>query len=571
MVSPPALTLQGILLALLVFAALIAVARQSRRWTTFPGRTSTLLAHRFAPIVAGSVTVLIVGFVWRSFDQPGVIHDERAYLLQAEIFAGGHWTAPAPPISEFFEQMHVFIEPAVFAKYPPAHSLTLVPGIWLSLPGLMPALLTGMAGALIFAIARRLANEWVALLTWWLWTTAWPTLLWSASYFSETTSRAAWLAAVWATLCWLESERRRYLVYVAVALAWGLMARPLTLGALSLPLAFVIARRLIAGKTWRALAAPAAAAAVILLLGPVWNGETLGDWRRDPYSEYSRRYFPFDTIGFGVDPTPAVRMLTPELERVGDWSREVHETHVPSKLPAAFGLRLFAILFWCTDGWRLALGALVLAGLRHGSPAERFSLVPIAALLLAYLAFAHPPMWIVYYVEVLPIFYYLAARQMGRLFHTFGGGGTESSVRWPASAANAALAAFIVMLPLGLYDAFRVRAAVDLRNAFHRAAGAALDRLPRSNAIVFVKYASDHSPHLAITRNEPDLASAGRWLVYDRGSKNAELAAVAPDRATYVFDTESFRIDQMKASGPGKAAARGVEPGKDSGRGATAQ
>ena len=72
--------------------------------------------------------------------------------------------------------MHVFIEPAVFAKYPPAHALTLVPGIWLGLPGLMPALMTGIAGALVFWLARRLANEWTALLTWWLWTTAWATL-----------------------------------------------------------------------------------------------------------------------------------------------------------------------------------------------------------------------------------------------------------------------------------------------------------------------------------------------------------------------------------------------------------
>jgi Dolichyl-phosphate-mannose-protein mannosyltransferase len=561
MVSPPALTPQGILLALLVFAAFIGIARRSRAWVTYPARISRLLTHRAAPIAAGLVTVAIVAFVWRSFDQPGVIHDERAYLLQAEIFASGRWTAPQPPMSEFFEQMHVFIEPAVFAKYPPAHALTLVPGIWVGLPGLMPALLTGISGALIFAIARRLANEWVALLTWWLWSTAWPTLLWSASYFSETTSSAAWLVAVWATLVWLESERKRYLIYAAMAVAWGFMARPLTLAALSLPLAFVIARRLIAERAWRALAGPAVAATAILLLVPVWNAETLGDWRRDPYSEYSRRYFPFDTIGFGVDPTPPVRPLTPELERVGAWSREVHETHVPSKLPAAFGLRLFAILFWVTDGWRLALGALVLAGVRHGTAAERFCLVPVALLMLAYLAFAHPPMWIVYYLEVLPIFYYLAARQLGRLFQT-SGGASESSLRWPASAANAALAAFALVLPLGLSDGYRVRAAVDLRNAFHRAARTAIDDLPRSNAIVFVRYAPDHSPHLALTRNEPDLASAAKWLVYDRGARNAELASIAPGRTPYLFDTGSFRIAPLSGSGAGKATTRPVEAGE---------
>ena len=100
------------------------------------------------------MTFVFVRIVWGSFHEPGVVHDERAYLLQAEIFARGHWTAPSPPLAAFFEQMHVFIEPAVFAKYPPAHALTLVPGIWLGLPGLMPALMTGICRR-----ARVLARE----------------------------------------------------------------------------------------------------------------------------------------------------------------------------------------------------------------------------------------------------------------------------------------------------------------------------------------------------------------------------------------------------------------------------
>ena len=195
-VVPPPLTLFSALLAILVFAGIAVIGRSSRRWTTFPLRCEGFLASSLAPVLAGLGTVLIVCFVWRSLHEPGVVHDERAYLLQAEIFSRGHWTAISPPLAAFFEQMHVFIEPAVFAKYPPAHALTLVPGIWLGLPGLMPVVLAGLSGMLIFWLARRLANEWTALLTWWLWTTAWVTLYWSASYFSEATSTAMWLVAV---------------------------------------------------------------------------------------------------------------------------------------------------------------------------------------------------------------------------------------------------------------------------------------------------------------------------------------------------------------------------------------
>jgi hypothetical protein len=555
MVSPPLITPLTVGLAVLVFGGFIGIARSSRRWTVFPARMSGWLRSGWAPLAAGAVTAALIGFVWRSFAEPGVVHDERAYLLQAEIFARGQWTAPSPPIPAFFEQMHVFIEPAVFAKYPPAHALTLAPGVWLGLPGLMPALLTGISGALIFWIARRLANEWVALLTWWLWTTAWPTLHWSATYFSETTSGAAWLIAVWATIRWMDSERSGYLVCLAAALAWGLLARPLTIAALSLPLACIVVRRLVAFRDWRALMAPAAVAAAILALAPLWNQKTLGDWRRDPYPYYSKVYFPFDKPGLGVDPSPPMRPLPPELASVGDWSRDLHARHVLAKLPSAFAVRLLAVLFWFAEGWRLALGALLLAAVRHGSADERFGLIPIGVLLLAYLAFAHPPMWIVYYVEVLPIFFYLAARQLGRLFHKFNGLGQETGNQWPAPVANAALAAAVLLMPFGVFDVVRVRSAVDLRHAFHRAAEAAVRTVPEK-AIVFVQYPPDHNHHRALTRNEADLASASRWLVYDRGARNAELRSRAPDRTAYRLDVATLEVEPLETSAHNVSSAR---------------
>src|SRR5436853_7286648 len=107
--------------------------------------------------------------------------------------------------------MHVFVEPAVFAKYPPAHAMMLVPGIWLGMPGLMPALMAGLAGALTFWLARRLSNVWVALLTWLLWTTAPATLPWATSYLSESTTTVMWLAAASATVLWLESGKQAWL------------------------------------------------------------------------------------------------------------------------------------------------------------------------------------------------------------------------------------------------------------------------------------------------------------------------------------------------------------------------
>ena len=545
MVNPPPPSLLTVLLTVVVFVGVLVIARMSRNWTTYPSAVGTFLSGPWSPIAAAIVTALFVRIVWGSFHEPGVVHDERAYLLQAEIFASGHWTAPSPPFATFFEQVHVFIAPAVFAKYPPAHALTLVPGIWLGLPGLMPAVMTGVAGALTYWLARRLADEWTALLTWWLWTTAWPTLHWSASYFSETTSAAMWLIAIWATIRWLDSGKSVYLFCVAAALAWGFMTRPLTVAALALPLAVVILRQVMAARAWKTLAAPVVLGAAILTLGPLWNHQTLGGWFLDPYPTYSRIYFPHDKPGFGVDPTPPLRRPVAEIAAVGEWSREVHAGYTPSSVPSAFVERLIAILTWCGDGWRLALGALMLSAALHASGVERAGVITIAVLLLAYLSFAHPPVWIVYYLEVLPILHFLAARELGRVLRKVGGLGSDAGVGVTASVANASLVVALLFVPLALNDVLRVRAAIDLRNSFHRRAEAAMATLPPEKAIVFVHYSPRWSPHLGLTRNEPDLASAQRWVVYDRGVRNAELRALAPDRAAYRLDTATMSVERL--------------------------
>jgi hypothetical protein len=343
----------------------------------------------------------------------------------------------------------------------------------------------------------------------------------------------------------VDSGRSAYLLCVAAALGWGLEARPLTMAVLALPLAFVILRRVMATRAWKTLAAPVVVGAAMLALGPLWNQQTFGDWRIDPYPRYSRVYFPFDKPGFGADPAPPLRPLVPEIAAMGDWSRDLHERYMLSSLPSALALRLLAILMWCADGWRLGLGALILAAALHASGVERAGVVTIALLLIAYLTFAHPPGWNIYYVEVVPIFYFLAACELGRLIHRLGGLGPGAGVRWPASAANASLAVALLLLPLGLNDLLRVRAAIDRRNAFQRAAETAMARLPPGKAIVFVSYPPSQSPHYALTRNEADLGSAPVWVVYDRGSRNAALRAFAPERAAYRLDAANMRVERL--------------------------
>ena len=525
MLSPPAASLLTVLLGVLVLAGIVAIARWSRNRTGYPSRVALVLSGASSPLVAGTATFVILRIVWGSFHEAGVVHDERAYLLQAEIFARGRWTAPSPPLAAFFEQMHVFIEPAVFAKSPAgpradarsrnlagparidagAHDRHLrrarvlpreTPGQRVDGTPHLVALDHGLANLALVGVGpvrdhergdvadRGVGNDSLAGLR----PQRAPSLgrcrarmgIRSAAADDRHACAAVGLRdpAARGGDGAMESARR----------ACGRGRRhPRARGALESSDPRPLAERSVSGTIpARTFRGTSRASALI---------------RR-------RRCGPCN------------RNAT-----VGEWFRDLHARYTFSSVPVAFAERLTSILVWCVDGWRLALGVLILAAALHASGVERAGVATIGLMLLAYLTFAHPPMWIVYYLEVLPIVFFLAAREMGRLLQKLSGVAPEaSSLRWPAPVANASLAVALLLLPLGVNDVRRVRAAIDLRNSFHRAADAAIATLPPEKSIVFVSYPPSQSPHVALTRNEPDLASALRWVVYDRGRQTPNCA-----------------------------------------------
>ncbi len=253
---------------------------------------------RYAPLVAALASIAVVWYVWGSLHQVPVVHDEASYLLQAETFARGRWSMPAPPIPAFFEQYHVFVTPVFASKYPPAHAALLVPGVWLGLPGLVPLLLTGLTAALVFMLARRVANGWVAVLTLLLWFPVSENLIFRASYFSETTSSALWILGWWGLLEWMETDRDRWLSLVAACIGGMTLTRPLTGIAFALPIGVVVLRRCVRTRRWRALAMPAAIGVAELAVVPLWSARVTGTWRTTPWTAYAREYFPYDKLGF---------------------------------------------------------------------------------------------------------------------------------------------------------------------------------------------------------------------------------------------------------------------------------
>ncbi|MEP6506577.1 MAG: hypothetical protein ABJC63_00015 [Gemmatimonadales bacterium] len=62
-----------------------------------------VLNGRAIPLVCGLLTLLMVARWWERKGFVPRVSDERAYLLQAEIFASGKWKLPARPLPEFFD------------------------------------------------------------------------------------------------------------------------------------------------------------------------------------------------------------------------------------------------------------------------------------------------------------------------------------------------------------------------------------------------------------------------------------------------------------------------------------
>ncbi len=500
-------------------------------------RAPGFLESGWAPVCAGVLTALSIWWLWGSLNAVPVVHDESAYLLQARIFASGRWTAPGRPLPEFFEQTHVLVTPVLASKYPPFHSLVLVPGVWLGLPGLVPVLTYGLSGGLVFLLSRRVAGSRIALLAWLIWLTAPGALECRASYLSQSTSTALWLLAWWALLQWRDTARPGYLLALAAIAGCEFLARPLTMLALMIPTGIVVLRIATARRAWRDLAMATAVGALLLCVVPLWSWKTIGDWRTTPYRQYSRVYYPYQWAGLSFDETPPLRPFPPEMAAFDRQFRRIQHEHRPSALPEILWNRLIVIGRDMWGGGRRYLLVFAILGMVGASPELIFGAVSWSVLVLAYLDFAHSPAWTAYYMEGQAVLAFATALGLwgvvagltGRIPRGSALSGLFSG--W----AFAALVSVGVALP-SVPHLWLTRSAIREKLAYHAHFREVLDGISGTKTVVFVRYAPDHNPHRELISNEPDLESAPAWIVYDRGPRNRELLRLAPERVPYLYD-----------------------------------
>lgn len=487
--------------------------------------------RRFGGVVLAILAVLVVWWVWGQLLPVAKIHDEGSYLLQAEIFARGRWTAPSPPIPEFFEQPHVQVVPAVASKYPPGHALLLTLGVLVGFPAFVPLLLTGLTTALLFALVTRVSNPWVGLLASTFWISAPIVLRFQPSYLSELTTTPLILASWWALLEWRASRTGRWLVWMALAVGWGAITRPLTMLAIAAPIGLVVARDIVRLRRWRDAGLALASAVAVLSIVPLWNARTTGNWRLSPLELYRRDYLPFDKLGFTVDTSVPRRAgsMSPVLVTLYADFLTLHKEQPVEALPQVASHRAVNLAVGFFQGARLPLLPFAIAGL-FLSGALQFAAVSALLLFLVHLPYAHWAAWTLYYLEITPVVAALVALGLWRTAVRVSGRehGAELSI----------LLVTIVAAGFALPEIERWRREHRHMSAFARDLAVAVKRLPSQPAILFVRYSPRLRRHVSAIQNLADLERAPVWVVHDLGERNAELQRRAPNRTPYHLDED---------------------------------
>jgi hypothetical protein len=446
-------------------------------------------------------------------------------------------------MADMFAQPHVLVAPVMASKYPPGHALLLAVGELAGMPGLVVLALVALRAAVTFALARRLTNGGVALLTCALLLKG-DSLRWSASYFSETTTGALLVVCWYALLRWRESRHAAWIALLALALGWCAITRPLSALLFALPIGFVVLRDVWRTRRWRDLALAMVVGSAVVAVLPLWSARTTGDWTLWPATLYTRDYMPYDHPHFGVDSAAPRRELPVDLSLGIDPSlRNEERSHTVANLPEIVARRIPYLLFATWDAPFFAL-ILALVGIAAAPAAAWVGVATVGTLFIGYLAHVTWADWTIYYMEVAPVLVFLTACGLVQLCVLLGRApGTPMVWRRVPRATLAAVAASLLLLPGVRKEGGILREMRQANETYMLRFRTMLDRLP-APSVLFVRYSPKHSGHLSFITNGPDWERAPIWVVPDRGhARNAALLAVAHGRTGLLFDEADGKVD----------------------------
>jgi len=510
------------------------------------------------------------------------VTDEFAYLLQADTFAHGALSLPAPRSPEFFEAAQVLVTPRYMAKYLPGNALAIAPFSALGAPWLWPCLAFGACAALIFLAGRQLGAPWpIAAFGAAAFSMSKPGVLMVPTYLSHCTST---LAALGALVLAARAVRLRSAGSAAGAgacVAFALLTRPYTAIACGLALALVFLVGRASSRSWRFAFAPLIAAAALLC---AFNAATTGSWRKSAWQLYAEQYSPADGPGFGPVPLQAVAPRRPahlrwllddyERDRVGYLLPDLphHALVRADALVNYFPLRALVVLSLLglvaaaqppvafALAWLLALFGLQLTF--HASPpqyhAEEYApLVVLAvaglhaavrgldkpillALLISAQLLAYSFVW---NVSALPALALIA------LLFSLGTVAALQRPRLPAvAAAVSRYGSLLLAVAACLQMPQRVAEVGGARSPHDglRARFAALrEELRPRHALLFVRGTPQKMLELPLVNLGLGVRDPEPIVAVDLGPRDAELAAQYPDRQPLLLDADAWTVQAL--------------------------
>lgn len=246
--------------------------------------------------IVGAVLACAIGL--RVFHQAPMTTDEHSYLFQAEVFLEGRVSRDAPPFHRAFQQEMVIIDEDAgwLSRYPPAHSIWLIPGVLLGDPHLMSAV---SAALTIFVIAMTCRRIGVSPYIGAVLALCCPYLLFTnGTLLSHTSGMLAASLMIYCYLDWRQSGRLLLALCAGAAWGWLYLNRTYTAFCICLPFA-VDALILLARERniHRFLGVAAFAGTAVVGAGMllVYNAVAVGDPFTMTYLFYDRS----DALGFG--------------------------------------------------------------------------------------------------------------------------------------------------------------------------------------------------------------------------------------------------------------------------------
>jgi hypothetical protein len=176
-------------------------------------------------VIAAVITYLISQVVfWDSV----LTTDEHAYVTQAFTFSEGKISRPVPPLPEIFiHEMMIMDEDAGWlSRYPPAHSIWLIPGVIFDSPHLMISLAAALS-VWIFSSAGMVLKLHPVLSSFlMLWSPYF--LLMNGTLLSHTSALPASCLMLWAYLSWKVEKKNIYALLAGLAWSWLFLNRTYT-------------------------------------------------------------------------------------------------------------------------------------------------------------------------------------------------------------------------------------------------------------------------------------------------------------------------------------------------------